>query len=401
MKKNIIINPRKISIVFATFLFLFLMTSFTITNNVYSNLVTYILWSILIGILLINNKMKLDKKICLITLLLIGIMFITEHTNMETYIKVSLSFIVCCLYVNTFSKDEFVSAFLKIIKLLSIFSLICYTLHFLIPQIFNPFSITVNSQPYSNLILYVQNWSNTSIRNSGFTWEAGAFATLVCLSFALEIFYLKKVEFKNIFLYVITVITTFSTTGIFAIIILVLYCLILNKRITKKTKINIVICFIIFIFIILAFDELFFSTSGSTTFGKLINFKNYNIEKSSTSIRLYSITKVTLAYLKRPLFGYGYDLLKIETFEYTYGLNTCTFINWFATYGTIFGILMVTGIYKFGSKLTKNKKTALFFLLFIFLITISENFVRNAFLLILVLYGYKKESIIEEVNKWN
>lgn len=326
-------------------------------------------------------------------MLLMLITTLIRQEDFFTYIRASFCFIIVVLYVNIFSLMEFAESYVKIIRFLSIVSIIGYFAHIIAPEIFNLFIVqNLNGIKYSNWILFIQYYGDgmAAVRNYGFAWEPGAFATCVCLSMFLEIFVLKKnFSFKNIGLYFVTIVTTFSTTGIIACIVLCLYVVFIDGMIAECVKMKIAICSVITLFIALQFKDFFLDTTTSSTFGKLINYFTYETSvTTSTNVRINAITKVIDAFFQRPIFGWGYIGLSNETYEFTLGMNTCTFINWFAVYGVIFGGIMLTGVFRFSKCIGNKKSLRIFVILFLFLITISENYIYNALIIILVLYGF-------------
>ena len=141
----------------------------------------------------------------------------------------------------------------------------------------------------------------------------------------------------------------------------------------------------------LPFSDLFFNTSMNSTFGKIISYVNSGgTLEGSTSIRVNSVAKGIEAFLESPIIGLGYNGLRQYTYQYTRGMNTCTYINWFATYGLVFGLLMFVGSKKFSSKIVNDRKYLSFFTLSIlFIITFTENYIHNAIVFLMVFYGYK------------
>lgn len=338
-----------------TFGILYLAISFLISNDIVSNVITIMLWLIILAVLLILSKGKLNTKILCVTVLLAILMLFTTlvcKENMLVYVKIIFSFFVAAIYVSVFSLREFAISYVKAIRFLSVVSLVGYCLHIAVPGLFNLFVVqNAVGIRYSNWVLYIQYHGDgmNAMRNYGFAWEPGAFATCICLAMFLELLILKsKINFKHIGLYLVTVVTTFSTTGIIACIVLCLYSVFNDSNVDKRVKKRIAIASIVGLLIVLPFSDVFFDTTTNSTFGKLINYFNYGTDKStSTSVRVYAVTKALEAFIKKPILGWGYDGLRNTIYEFTLGMNTCTFINWFAVYGIIFGGIMMTGISKF------------------------------------------------------
>lgn len=398
LKKN---TNRKIFVGLMVFLLIFLSMSFVTANNVISSGATILMWLLLFVLETYLGRANINVQVTLVSMILCILMFLSYIFNEESivvYFKISFGIAVATIFVSIISLKEFVLVYVFVLKFLSVISLMGYVTHLVFPAIFG-LRIFTNSMglTYSNWILYIQDVGNgiSSMRNFGFAWEPGAFASCVCLAMFMDLFIIRnELSFKSIAIYLATVVTTFSTTGIIAIIILCIYAVFKSNEIDRKVKRKILITGMLSIFFLLPIKEIFFDTTTSSTFGKLINFFNSRGNQSnSTSIRVYSITKSLEAFLEKPLIGFGYDGLIERNYEYTFGMNTCTFINWFAVYGFGFGGLMFVGVYKFSRKLGSGL-TCLFGIGFLFLITMTENLLHHVLMFILVLYGFKKEKAL-------
>ncbi len=379
------------------FLILFLSVSFVVTNNILSNLMTIALWLIVFALSLYFGKGKLSKSVLGIVALMISLMFITDILRGEDLVanaKLFVSILIVALFVCYVPFQEFAHSYIKVMKFLAVISIVGYIIHLVIPGVFSLFNVKNSSGfTFSNWILYIQyigNGSN-SFRNWGFAWEPGAFSTFICLSLMLEIFLPdSKVTLKSLLIYMIAVITTFSTTGIVAFFCLCIYLLVVDRKISKKIKHSIIAVLVLIILCIVLLQDFFFDTNTSSVFGKLINLINGSSsgQLTSSSIRINGITKVFRSFLQSPLIGWGYNGLITETFEFTRGMNTCTFVNWFAVYGILFGFVMTGGMYRLSSFLGTGTLRKIVLFIFFFGITMTENYVHCPFWFMLVLYGY-------------
>ena len=144
------------------------------------------------------------------------------------------------------------------------------------------------------------------------------------------------------------------------------------------------------------YQDALLATSSSTVFGKLVVFftkKQFNATSGSSSatVRFFAITKPFEVFLDKPLLGWGYEGLNEKLQQYTRSMNTCTIINWFAVYGVTFGTAMLAGILRLSKKIGKNMLAILLVFVIFFVVTMSENYVNNAFFFLLVMYGYLKD----------
>ena len=275
--------------------------------------------------------------------------------------------------------------------LVATFSLALYLVYLLIPSL-NSVNLIANGSGnyYSNLFIYIN--SVTQKRNMGMFWEPGAFQTFLSLALFFDIAG-NTINIKRFLMLTICLITTFSTTGYIALIFLIGFILIKRNVNNRKVKIPVIIT--LFVLLILAFinKESLFNTDNFSVFGKVISFFEsgwYTTtgHLSSASVRYYSIVKPLSLFFQSPIVGYGYEGLQKLTFNYTYGMNTCTFINWFAIYGIVFGVAMTTGYLGLCRCFTKDIIQILLSVTILFLVTMSENYVNNAFFIMLALYGF-------------
>lgn len=383
------------------FLLLFLSVSFVVTNDIISSAATICLWICALFAIILIDGLRINSNLMLVTISLLALMLFTtliQGESIVVYAKTAFSIVVVSLYVANIDFERFSTAYVKVMKFLSVVSLIGYGLHLVVPSIFDRFIVQNTSGiSYSNYLLYVQ-WVSSgqnAFRNWGFAWEPGAFSTFVCLAMLLDVLFVsKQVKLRTIVLYVITVITTFSTTGIIAILCLCVFLATTNKTISRSTKRVIVLTLLLSILLMIVFSGAFFDLSTNSAFGKILNFLNAEdrSDLGSTSIRYFSITKVFTAFLHSPLYGWGYDGLIEQTLEFTRGMNTCTFINWFAVYGIVFGLIMLTGIIRFTQNMSCKPLYRFIIVIFLFGITMTENYIHCPMIFILVLYGYMRNN---------
>lgn len=140
---------------------------------------------------------------------------------------------------------DFKILFPKLIYYISLLSLILWTVCMLLPGFQNILISIAHYLPELRTEEFLQNSSNPSesiyiytistvgsIRNSGPFWEPGMFTVFITLALTINLFNgLPLFNIQNVVL-LLTNITTFSTTGYIALLILLLFYTIANKRIT-------------------------------------------------------------------------------------------------------------------------------------------------------------------------
>ena len=136
-------------------------------------------------------------------------------------------------------KFNFINYYCKILKYLCIISLFFWTLFqlfpLLVPLMFY-FGIDV---PYTSneldrtLIIYHLNPNSflfSLVRNNGPFWEPGGFVLFIMIAILFTFIQDGKVNYKNISIYILTIITTFSTAGYLALLIFILFNYTLIQR---------------------------------------------------------------------------------------------------------------------------------------------------------------------------
>ena len=384
----------------ALFLIIFLTASYTVTNDIISSALTIVLWLALAAWLLMFLK-SFKSELMLAFAILVASMLISillNGENLENAVSVVFSILVALLYVNVYDFETFKTCFVKVMKFLCLISLIGFALFLLFPSLNNHF-VSYNAAGYrfSNLVFYVHN--GDSARNMGMFWEPGAFQTFILIAMLIECLK-EKTNIKTMLLFAVTIVTTFSTTGYLGMVMV--FLLAFMKKRDKHDKTRVAITWILLAVLVFVYfnQDMLFSTSTHSTFGKLISFfedEQYNStsQVSSAAVRYYALTKPLQEFVKRPFFGCGYAGLNQRLYQYTKGMNTCTFVNWFAVYGIFFGGMMLGGFIKLARRLGKNWLMSLGVIVVLFIATMSENYVNSAAMILLAFYGYAQYFVAE------
>lgn len=367
-----------------------------VANDLISSTLTIILW-ILLLVLCANVTTRINKQsFCTFVFLIVSMAgsTIVNGENCIVFLKISFSYFVVLIIVSRYGFNEFANSFVEVMLFLSVISLIGYVAFLVIIPLRSMFVVknTANLL-YSNLVLYVSSPEHIH-RNWGMFWEPGAYQTFLNLALLFEI-RRRDAKVKNICVFIITILTTYSTTGYIGLVINFVILLLKRKKPTSIKKLIIAVLLLSVPAVIFAWDALFgrtIYTGELSVFGKLKQLANYSDAGYITSVgvRYYSVFGVLQAFLERPLFGFGYQGLVERMYPYTYGMNTCTFVNWFATYGIIYGVIMLLGVFNLSKKLSDRLSVQLLAFGVFFIVTASENYVNNPFFAVLAMYGYGK-----------
>ena len=287
--------------------------------------------------------------------------------------------------VFVYLNKDFKSVFIKQIIFLSYISLIFQIIKYLIPSLYEAISsnsfIDVNYE-IPSILFYT---FSEGFRNSGPFWEPGVFAGYIIIALLLYHVNLNRVSLKNKtdLVLVITLVTTFSTTGYLALVILFFILNILFKY--KKYNLLIQSFFIlIFLFTILT------SINRLDFIGDKINQQyKYALEfqygySKYTSSRFVNVIRDVSQIAEKPYFGWGFndEIRIIEESDYFANITVGTtdllvrlgFIGF-----SLFTYALFLGLRSYG--ITKNY--AILMLIIIYFIAMSEVYFRFSFFIAL------------------
>lgn len=381
------------------FLEIYLTSSFLVTNDIFSSLVVITGWLITFAVVLCKGKMK--KTRCNIPFILLSLSFLFSYIfngeNIRNGIALLFSFLVSFLICSKISFRVFKGAFLYVMFIISAFSLVFYVVYSIFPFFDKINHVTLlDGRTFSNCFIYISDISESLKRNQSLFWEPGAFQAFLNIAIAFELFSAFP-NFKRLRVFVLALISTFSTTGYIALFFLIFAYAMFSKKIPngKVLKIGLLLFVVGFVFVIVKF-----ASHPENPFMKIVHFYTEQAwdgtgDINSASVRFFAILLPIQAFLEKPFWGYGYDGLTQYTLLYTNGMNTCTMVNWFAIYGLFFGLIMILGYYRLTNNFCNNSLARKIMFVFFFIVMMSENFAANAFFFLLCLYGYSYKSASE------
>lgn len=393
------ISPNRERIcILGIFLLIFLTSSFTVTCDAISSSATILIWIFLLGICVFTNSL-LSRKLSLVYAMMISLYLASTIANDQDFFvqaKILFALTVAFVYVNAFSRNEIMTAFIKVMFAIAIVSIPLYFVSITFPSAIS-FSLTSGTNGRSFYNLFIYGYMLNSSRNSGLFWEPGAYSTF--LNFALFLILndqsikIDKKSFKIVIL-IVALITTFSTAG-YVTFAICLSAFLFDNNISKKQRVLLTTAIILLVGIALSYyyEEIFLSGSG--VFGKLkfyrehTNFYANGGTTSSTSVRIFSIIKPFELFIEHPVLGVGNSNLQIMTQAYTKGAITCTFVNWFAINGIFYGIIVFCGYVKLINAGQANFRVRFICLFFVLSAILAEDYSQNALFLGIALLGYK------------
>jgi len=373
---------------------LFLPSSFVVVYDVISSGFTIFLWIITAIFITFDFNYKFSLKTLTVFLLLVIFIWASALVNKENMVvsaKITFGLFVAFLYASTYNFNQLHDAFLMLMKVLCVISILGGIAFRVFPN-WSAYNVFVNNNglAVNNAYIYIN--AISSYRNFGMFWEPGAFGVFINFALFLEL-RKNEVNIISILIYVVTIVTTFSTTAFIGLAVLLIYFLFNLKRFRLSTR----LCFLFMLAVLalVAFANYNYLINGvNSVFGKVLYFLRGG-KSISAEVRFNSVTKAIEATKKAPIFGLGQNGLG----DFAGGMVTCTMLNWFGAYGIFFGSLMLVGFCKFAKFLGKTFWKTLFCFAFVFLITFSEDLTTNAFILLIGIYGYDsglREELIQE-----
>lgn len=358
---------------------------------------------ICIGFLIVNTKkLKINKKLVfvfVIFLLLLTLSFIRNIEQYTVYINVLFSFCVAVIVVSCLDFNYFIKLFVKCMYIIAIFSLLIYFSNIILfkyyPSLLNfwPFKVTNSAKTLvNNYFLSVFQLSYRGYdRNFGPFWEPGAYQTFLNLALYFTIFLQKPFNKKYFIVFIITIFTTLSTTGVIALIVtlcVAFYHFSKNKKDNNNKKIKNILSFLPLIFAVtIIFFALIPNKFSDLVFGKLSGIFSGNYVSGSTYVRVAAFLEPLKVMINKSILGIGYKGLRAHAIEVGYRLNTCTFTNWFGMYGLGIGLLLNYFYASFVWLKRFDLITKIGLMIMIFIIIFSEDYSSNDFIYTLICYS--------------
>lgn len=234
----------------------------------------------------------------------IGIGIINKD-NMGSYFRTSLIFLFAFYITQEFTFSDFRKIFTKFITTMCV---VDTSIYFVLQRVgqfsFLPIAYNSNGEGYRIGVIFNYLLSHPE-RNSGIYWEPGLFATMIILSFVMDLTFEKEVPFWRALIYHICIFTTASSAGI----VLILFCdlLLLNRfmdSISNKKVLKYCVFFIVYMLLLLLFVNLdtFLTLTGlaqQRAYAKLLS------DNMGSSARMQALIKNWSLFVQNPIIGSG------------------------------------------------------------------------------------------------
>tara|TARA_B100001121_G_C18686581_1_gene620986 strand:+ start:639 stop:1652 length:1014 start_codon:yes stop_codon:yes gene_type:complete len=225
-----------------------------------------------------------------------------------------------------------------------------------------------NDQMANNIIFTIN--SDGALRNSGFMWEPKGFANFVTIAIIFRLFMNNLVlNDKKILVLVLAVISTFSTTGILVLFLILTFYFINKKAIVLLSifPIFLIISYNLFINSEILYKKILYEISLENEYKMLLDKKDYESDVYSLG-RIGSLIVDFNDFLKKPIFGYGFTRENRTQSAYVKLVRVNGFSDLLAVYGL--GIFLFFYRYYVFLKLLNTKKYKFLSILLISIICI-------------------------------
>lgn len=356
--------------------------------------VNILLFIIMLCVNIINYKRYKFNYIMFLSLLLIstlGLLNIVVH-NFQAFsgnFGIIIRFFIAFFIVNIIRFKELLEKYVNVMLFLSVASLIFYFIGVINLNFIEKLPIIYDSigMEFRNAFIHVYLRGVLGrFRNCGIFGEPGVYQAF--LNIALLIVVLNKENKKkslHIIIFLVTIATTFSTTGF-----IISFIILMNYIIKFKNKNKYIYIFVFSVFIL-----------ANPTFNKVV-FSKFASNNISTNQRKVG-TKVEMSlFYDYPIFGIGYERYKDE-FEYRriqLGMGNAVPTNSFAhtlvIYGFIYSLVMFFMFFSFCYTFSKKRHGKIIVTIVFILIFIPQELIFKQLFLTFALYGTQNFRIKKE-----
>lgn len=386
MEKNIIKNERNFFYFCLTFFLIIFSDSIIFcynSNNTFVLLGQYsvvVVSIIFFSIYFFRHNMNFNKDdfFLLISVLFILLAAVYHSEFSGGYIsKISL-FILGFSICKVCDLKKILEMFQKIMVLICICSLLCMVImYFFGPLQFLPKIINTSGHTFYWFGLSFMT-NDSFIRNYGVFTEPSRFQAYINLAIIIEFFYFDgKINLKRVVLFIITLLTTYSTTGFISFIVIFISFIVSKKNgLSISNKMIIVVSFIGLALLLNRYTDVFLSSVLKIKSGE---------NSESFSVRYNSIFGGIKMIINNFWFGTGIkdaNRLFVESTKGLYSVMekttyTNTILMSISKFGVIPGIYYIYNLYKSLKCFSKNSFVALLLFLALFFMLSGISFLES------------------------
>lgn len=350
------------------------------------------------------QSVMISRKKLLFSFLFLLLAAVNPSANMQSVVMLMVLLLSGLLATSIVNFDQFASYYVKVIRVLILFSLLSFVvIRFNIPSPL-PAAKSIADFYYRNFVVFFvpeRAIETQGYRNSGVWWEPGAFQLFINLAFLFEIV-IQKVRWKSYIIYALGIVSTISTTGF--VIFFLLSFLHFKKTVKKLSTSQIVLL----VFITAIAMGIFLLLAKDMIFGKL-NQDDTNF--ASTLSRAYDNLVDWTMLKEHPWLGVGfgndnarvdYALRLIGPLEYNSGAKPTgsdglLLLIASLGIGAVFFLLPTLLFPKYLRRFTALERV-LFAIVFIFMFN-TENLTYTIIFYVLIFFGLTTNSYKKAFNQ--
>lgn len=345
----------------------------------------------------VNLVIEYRKFFILVSLLLIVVISsLLNNTEIFTAISRVLAILTGYIIVSYYNKDRFIHVFDNLMYVLTVTALVVFILAYIFPTLIFQLPQVTNTKDVvfayfgigGAMISFIQ--SGQIFRNSSIFWEPGAYAVYLVFAIYFQLFQVKNKSNKKILVFIIGLLTTFSTTGYIAVSALFITLLVSSKKSDLSNIIK-------FSFVMFLLSIIFVVIIGSDTLIYKILFEKIASGYSTSITRYASIINGLQIAIDNPIYGVSpnnmakyMEIYARKTTMFNFGgnsMNSNTVTYQFASYGIFFGAVFTYGTFSF-FKVQSDKIFVTLFLFITFLLAYSGEQFYSFLPFVVMFYGY-------------
>ncbi len=390
------------------FLLIFVSTkSSTISSSIFlTRLITFTLLFFFIFI-----RLKVERKFIKFTIyfFLFSLIICFKYNDTYPFFDFLFFFVDVILLVYLILKivgPNFFLIYEKIVYKWSLYIFPFYLLQLIMPDsifklnkaigsVFNVFSSNLERENYSNSIFFTMINGVHKERNCGFMWEPGAYGAMLIIAFVIYLYFNKFKFNTKVFVYLVLILSTYSTTAYLNLILIPFFYL-FNSKVSNKIIVGSIILIFTIIFLNLStvtlFDKINFQFLNLDANLELLDYKEEIVSLDRFASLIYLLPKIQDNYLIGTGWSFVNDTFNSKTVSLSNGLA-----YYFVMFGFVGFIFFINNLYKTGLIFFKgNIKLSILFIIIIVNIGFSNPVLLLPFFISLQLFCY-----VDFKNKFN
>ncbi len=363
--------------------------------------IKYLVLSLILFSLIFKQHRGSDNKVIIYSVIMCVIILLSSIVNNALSIGLYYKCVIllsCAFFVKRNMLKVYAGIFESFIYVVAIVSLVGSAFVILLPSFVQLFPKVINTVGgvFYNLLLFVPEIRPLEeFRNNGFFREPGVYHMYLNLALVFHLYFSEKVSYKRVLVFIITIITTLSTTGFICLagIGLMIVLKQLNNNGSVWNKVLVIGVSILLVLVLYSYTDLL--SAEGVVFGKIGNEEN-----DSYIARAASITTNISIWQQNPFLGGSLRVNDIfESITYNvYGIgtehNTNTLLCELAMWGIFYFIIMMMGLFRFSFMIGKSKLEGVLFLIIILAMSVGERLIFSPFFYMLVFYGLSNKRLL-------